>query len=279
MLALANLKKTAKDAKHGPIRLLFTYDEETTLEGCRLLNPEVVDSKYIINLDSIFVGMIITSAAGGFYATARKKMRRMAPGKKTNVLSIEIWGLSGGHSGADIHLNRGNTLAILRDFFEACLAESINFNIRYIKSGILMNAIPAKMLAEVVVGYHDAQRAEEIAEGVIAAAKQKYSDGKSLEFKIELREASELPVLSISDSMKIYYLLTMLPIGVIEKFRDGQVKTSNNVGLLEIYDDVLNCEILYRSTDRNKIKAAIQTIHEVCEDNDLDFGIETIFAA
>ena len=279
MLALAKMDKNSSGVKHGALRLIFTYDEETTLQGCKLLNPEVVDSKYIINLDSIYVGMIITSAAGGFYATARKKMSRMAPGKKSNVLSLEVWGLNGGHSGADIHLNRGNTLAILSDFFEACLAESINFNIRYIKSGILMNAIPAKMLAEVVIGYHDAQRAEEIAEEVIAAAKEKYSDGNLLEYKLEIREASELPVLSISDSMKIYYLLTMLPIGVIEKFSDGQVRTSNNVGLLEIYDDVLNCEILYRSTDADKIKNAIQTIQDVCEDNDIDFGIETIFAA
>ena len=91
MLALANLHNSGnKDFKHGAIRLLFTYDEETTLEGVKLLNKEVIDSKYIINLDSICVGMIITSAAGGFYATARKKMTRIAPGKKTNVLSLEI---------------------------------------------------------------------------------------------------------------------------------------------------------------------------------------------
>lgn len=278
MLSIVNLNEKCSDFKHGAIRLLFTYDEETTLQGVKLLNSEVLDSKYIINLDSIYVGMIITSAAGGFYATARKKMNRIAPGNKSNVLSMEIWGLSGGHSGADIHLNRGNTLAILRDFFEQLLAESINFNIRYIKSGILMNAIPAKMLAEIVVGYHDAQRAEKIAQAVIDDAIQKYSDGGSLEYNLEVREASDLPVLSISDSMKIYYLLTMLPIGVIEKFFDGQVKTSNNVGLLEIFDDVLNCEILYRSCDNNKIKEAMHTIIDVCNDNDIDFGVETIFA-
>ena len=141
-----------------------------------------------------------------------------------------------------------------------------------------MNAIPAKMLAEVVVGYHDAARAEEIAQAVIDDAIKKYSDGDSLEYRLEVREASDLPVLSISDSMKIYYLLTMLPIGVIEKFFDGQVKTSNNVGLLEIYDDVLNCEILYRSCDNNRIKEAMQTIIDVCNDNNINFGVETIFA-
>lgn len=277
MLALAKMHEDKVEFEHGPIRLLFTYDEETTLKGVKLLNKEVVDSDYVINLDSIYVGMIITSAAGGFYATTRKKMDRMAPGKKSNVISFEIWGLNGGHSGADIDKNRGNTLAILTAYLECLLAESINFNIRYIKSGILMNAIPSKMLAELVVGYHDAEKAARIAEDIIDMAKAKYSDGASLEYNIEIREASDIPVLSISDSMKIYHLLTMLPIGIIETYDDGQVKTSNNVGLLEIYDDVLNCEILFRSTDPEQLKHAVRTILDVSLDNDIDFMIETIF--
>lgn len=140
-----------------------------------------------------------------------------------------------------------------------------------------MNAIPSKMLAELVVGYHDAEKAARIAEDVIDMAKAKYSDAASLEYNIEIREASDIPVLSISDSMKIYHLLTMLPIGVIQTYPDGQVKTSNNVGLLEIYDDVLNCEILFRSTDPEELKLAVRTILDVSLDNDIDFMIETIF--
>lgn len=140
-----------------------------------------------------------------------------------------------------------------------------------------MNAIPSKMLAELVVGYHDAEKAARIADDIIDMAKAKYSDGASLEYNIEVREASDIPVLSISDSMKIYHLLTMLPIGIIETYDDGQVKTSNNVGLLEIYDDVLNCEILFRSTDPEQLKRAVRTILDVSLDNDIDFMIETIF--
>lgn len=90
MLALAKMHKDKVKFDHGAIRLLFTYDEETTLRGCKLLNKEVIDSDYLINLDSICVGMVITSAAGGFYATTRKKIDRMAPGKKSNVISFEI---------------------------------------------------------------------------------------------------------------------------------------------------------------------------------------------
>lgn len=278
MLAIANIENDVNTKfNHGPIRLLFTYDEETTLQGVKLVNREVIDSKYLINLDSIYVGMVITSAAGGFYATTQKKMGRIDPGKKSNVISMEIWGLLGGHSGADIHKNLGNTLAIFTEYLTRLLSRSINFNIRYVKSGILMNAIPAKMLAEIVVGHREAEEASQIAKDLISESKEKYADGASMEYKIEVRPASEKPVLSISDSMKIYHLLTMLPIGVIECFDNGQVKTSNNVGLLEIYDDKLKCEILYRSTSHDSLTNAMRTIMDVSLDNDIDFTVESIF--
>lgn len=140
-----------------------------------------------------------------------------------------------------------------------------------------MNAIPAKMTAELIVGYKEAEQARQIAEELIAEAREKYSDGKSLMSKIEVRPASEKPVLSISDSMKIYHMLTMLPIGVIERFDNGQVKTSNNVGLLEIVDDMFHCEILYRSTSYNALTHAMQTIMDESMDNDIDFTVESIF--
>lgn len=91
MLALAKIDSD-KNTKfnHGPIRLLFTYDEETTLQGVKLINREVIDANYLLNLDSIYVGMTITSAAGGFYATTRKKVDRINPGKKSNVIALDI---------------------------------------------------------------------------------------------------------------------------------------------------------------------------------------------
>ncbi len=71
----------------------------------------------------------------------------------------------------------------------------------------------------------------------------------------------------------------MLPIGVIERFANGSVKTSNNVGLLEIYDDVLRCEILYRSADHEQLDTAMRTMLNVTVDNDIEMKVENIFPA
>lgn len=280
MLALTKLLCSPKcKIKHGKIRMLYTYDEETTLAGVKLLNKEVINANYLINLDSVNVGLLTSSSAGGFYAVTKKKVDRIAPGKKTNVIALDLWGLTGGHSGADIDKNRASTIEILVDYLTALLEKGINFNLRYVKSGVLMNAIPSKMSLEIVVGYHEAEEAKKTAAKTIEKAQKKYSDGNSIEHKLEVRPASEKPVLTISDSMKIYRLLTLLPIGVIHRFPDGQVKTSNNIGFLEIADDKLICELLYRSTDPEHLKDTVQELFKLCLDNDIDFNIESIFHA
>lgn len=90
-LAIVDLHKDPNvNFEHGPIRFIFSYDEETTLQGVKLLSKEVLDAHYLINLDAISVGTIITSAAGGFAASACKKFSPIVSGSKTNILSCKI---------------------------------------------------------------------------------------------------------------------------------------------------------------------------------------------
>lgn len=279
-LALIKLHDNEKfNFPHGPIRFLFTYDEETTLQGCKLLNKDVLDAKYLINLDSISVGTIVTSAAGGFAASANKKFETLNSGDKTNTLKIKIWGLTGGHSGTDINMGRANTLALLTEYLDKLLYNSINFNFKFIHTGILMNAIPAKMDAELVFGYHDVKRAKEIAEKCIHDAIEKYSDGMSLEYDLKILESDNSEILSISDSMKIHAILKMLPMGVINTFDNGLPKTSNNVGLMRIEDGMLHSEFLFRSADKDEINRAAQIMTKTSFDTGIDFTIECIFPA
>lgn len=90
-LAIARIDEDPRtQIEHGPIKIILTYDEETSMLGCKLLSKEAIDAKYLVNLDSITVGMIITSCAGGFFSTIRKKLDRIAPGKNSNVIAFEI---------------------------------------------------------------------------------------------------------------------------------------------------------------------------------------------
>lgn len=162
-MALARLIQEDKlKIKHGPIRILFTYDEETTLEGCQHLSPSVIDAKYLLNLDSIYVGLVVTSAAGGFCGKVYRQYKRVPVDQNSKLLSLNIWGLTGGHSGQDIDKNRCDVLEVLLEYLNTLVENSIKINLNIINSGTLMNSIPAKMSSQVVIPSKDVDLAKNI---------------------------------------------------------------------------------------------------------------------
>src|SRR6185369_3529236 len=50
---------------HGPLELLFTVDEETGLTGAQHLDPALVASRTLLNLDSEEEGVLFVGCAGG----------------------------------------------------------------------------------------------------------------------------------------------------------------------------------------------------------------------
>lgn len=45
------IAKHQNEFEHGPIRLLFTYDEETTFAGAKALDASLLNADYLINFD------------------------------------------------------------------------------------------------------------------------------------------------------------------------------------------------------------------------------------
>ena len=93
---------------HPVIECLFTTGEETGLYGATGFDYSVVTSKKLINLDSEEEGVATVSCAGGIDIGFTVKADRVPLPTFTRPLMIEMSGLTGGHSGAEIHLQRGN---------------------------------------------------------------------------------------------------------------------------------------------------------------------------
>ena len=88
MTALMNFAIN-KNFKHGPLRLLFTYDEEITMEGAVRLSPEVLNSDYLLNVDGGPVGSACVSSAGVFKAGIAKQYQPATSNLDTK-LSVHI---------------------------------------------------------------------------------------------------------------------------------------------------------------------------------------------
>ncbi|MCF0237515.1 MAG: M20/M25/M40 family metallo-hydrolase, partial [Sphaerochaetaceae bacterium] len=65
---------TDKEAKHGPLEAIFTYSEETGLDGAFALDGSMIKSKMLINLDSEDDNIIFIGCAGGTDFKANTKV-------------------------------------------------------------------------------------------------------------------------------------------------------------------------------------------------------------
>jgi dipeptidase D len=139
-----------KTVEHGSIECLFTVDEERGLNGANGLQKGFFSSDILINLDSEDEGELFIGCAGGMntLATLKYNVRKTPP--DSVAFKIEVSGLQGGHSGTDIHKNRGNSIKLLNEF----LWESRNrFGARLsvFEGGNLRNAIPREAYAILVI--------------------------------------------------------------------------------------------------------------------------------
>ncbi len=136
---------------HGPLELLFTIDEETGLTGAARLDGGLVQGRRLINLDSEEDGVLYVGCAGGGDTQITVELG-VAPAPENGVaLAVALRGLKGGHSGVDIHLQRGNAVKLLGRALWAVRLLGHGYDLARFDGGSAHNAIPREAFATVVV--------------------------------------------------------------------------------------------------------------------------------
>ncbi|MEN8208285.1 MAG: aminoacyl-histidine dipeptidase [Candidatus Fermentibacteria bacterium] len=230
---------------HPPLECLFTTDEERGLTGADNLNPEWINFKRLINLDSEDEGVFTIGCAGGMDIHLSMSLERS---ETVDCFSLDISGLKGGHSGIEIDKNRGNAIRILgRVLRKLCMDHEIR--IAGISGGTKRNAIPRNASAVIHFPHDDSGRAEEYLSRVSEEIALEYSgieDGISIRMETGTLRAG---VLDYETGLRITDLLLSLPHGV-EKgsgIIEGLVETSVNLAIASMSDDEFNVELTVRS--------------------------------
>ena len=104
--SMAVLQSTTLE--HGPIEVLITSNEETGMDGAFGLESGWLKGDILMNLDSEDEGELYVGCAGGEDATISFQFEKEAVPAGSKAFKISLTGLKGGHSGVDIHLQRGN---------------------------------------------------------------------------------------------------------------------------------------------------------------------------
>lgn len=145
-----------KNISHPRLRLLFTVEEETTFRGARAMKiPK--DVRAIINLDMEQIDQITIGCQGACRWTAEYETPVEKVPRNTRQLTANIAGFAGGHSGIDIHKNRGNVARLTLDFLLHATHRFPSLQIARINSGIegIFNKIPDSASVDLAINEND----------------------------------------------------------------------------------------------------------------------------
>jgi dipeptidase D len=143
--------------EHGKLECLFTVDEETGLTGAYALGQNFLKGDILINLDTEEEGEIYIGCAGGKTTTATFTYKKEPVPANYFWFKVQVKGLNGGHSGAEIHKGLGNANKILNRYLWA-LSRKYKLALAGIDGGNLHNAIAREAYAIDGVPYGDKEK-------------------------------------------------------------------------------------------------------------------------
>ena len=249
----------AGDLVHGPLELLFTIDEETGLTGAGGLDPALLSARQLLNLDSEEEGALTVGCAGGADTDLKLTLETVPTPSNTTAHRVKLFGLNGGHSGVDIHLQRGNSVQLLARMLHAG-SQGIAGFISEIQGGDKHNAIPRESWATVVVPEGQSEAFLHQLSQQFEGVKDEYSVPEpGMEMTVD---DVPLPpeVWSAGASWRALRFLVALPHGVIAMSNDipGLVETSTN--LAAVKSDGGGLKVLMSS--RSSVASALDWIRD-----------------
>ena len=131
----------SKEISHPKIEALFTIDEETGMTGALNLSDSILSGKILLNLDTEEDDEICIGCAGGIDITMNRSYILNDLSNDEVCVQILLNGLTGGHSGAEIHKGLGNSNKIIFEILNEII-NHFNISICSIDGGGLRNAIP-----------------------------------------------------------------------------------------------------------------------------------------
>ncbi|KPU45746.1 cytosol non-specific dipeptidase [Oxobacter pfennigii] len=243
----------SKDIPHPPLEVLLTTEEETGLIGASALDMNNLTGKYLINIDSEEEGYLLAGCAGGVRTKHCIPISWEDVKDELEYYIISIKGLKGGHSGADIHLDRGNSNKLMGRALNQ-LQRSINYSVADINGGFKMNAIPREADAVVAIEPQDNAKFLEIIDDLRETLKNELrvtDSGFSL--NTEKYQNDVKKVFSEDTKKKVIMSLLLIPNGVMSMSHEiqGLVVSSSNLGVVTTDEK----EVCFESAVRSSVKS------------------------
>ena len=245
-----------------PLECLFTVDEETGLTGAFALNGKILKGRTMLNLDTEDWGEICIGCAGGGDSSIHLPINYQNAPSDYLSFQLSVEGLKGGHSGVDIHEERGNAIVFISSIIDNIL-ENTKSSLASIEGGDKHNAIPREAFANIFVHPEFVSDAQNSVSNRTQALKKEFgSIEKNMEVKFTGSEESSEQCLSNESQTSLIGLLRTLPHGVLKYSHDveGLVETSNNLASVKVENKKISIVCSTRSSISEALKSQRERI-------------------
>ena len=250
---------------HPPLEVLITVDEETSLEGAKNVDLQGLKGRRLLNLDSEEEGVFTVSCAGGLGCGCRLAVSGISP-ENGKYYNVKISGLTGGHSGAEIHRQRGNANKLLARFLLKANRE-LGLLLEDFRGGDFDNVIPKTAEASVWLPDEHADDFERLAGEYekIYKAELGFTDPGLL---LTVTPKADLGKTADPECTKA--ALTCLfatPDGVQAMSNEvpGLVQTSLNLGVIRMDENTLTFNFSIRSSKSTEKRAVFEKVRAIVE--------------
>ena len=257
----------ATDIAHPRLELVITVDEETGMDGAYGIDLSMLKGKKMLNIDSDEEGIFLTSCAGGTSVEATIPVKRIT--QTGVVLNVKVDGLFGGHSGAEIHKERGNA-SILMGRVLNNIANEVPFGIISLAGGLKNNAIPRECNTSILVP----EEAVSLVETIISEQseifkKELFASDADVQVTSVNAGVQEASILDFASLNQVLAYLRLVPNGVqhMSQAIPGLVETSLNLGIMELKEDVFVTDTSIRSSvgsRKEDLRDKLVNIIEIC---------------
>jgi len=231
------------DLEHPALEVFITTDEEKGMTGAEKVDGSIFKSKYMLNLDSEEEGVFTSGCAGGCDVQFKIPIIRQHVERK-KAYKIVVKGLLGGHSGAEIHKERGNANKILGRVLYDMLD---NIDLVNINGGSKINAIPREAYAIIITEKIDIVNSKIEIWNEILKNEYTFTDPSVSVFVIETN-TEEIPM-EHAIFKKIVTAINIIPSGVLSRSTViDLVISSNNLGVITTENNFISVYCSSRSS-------------------------------
>lgn len=246
--------------EHGPLRVIFTTDEEQGMSGAIDLDEKFfADAKFLLNCDSERFGEIVAGSAGAVHATFQRELHYVRPDTKlfTNAV-INISGLRGGHSGEEISCGRLNAIKIAVQIMLQ-ITKRGKLRLSQLIGGRTFNVIPDS--AKIVVATD--MKANELSElcAEMERRLKKVFGTTEPDVKIDMQIIKRPDkVLHAKDYDFLTSFITLIHSGVylMSPENPAQVMASANLGMVHMNDEIVELKLLARGNADELVEEFIE---------------------